>query len=113
MAGGATFFVASLGELGDPRRLAGQAWNLATVELRYEQFNRQVGDLRPSTPRETFAAQVRMVQEWRRFPLLDPGLPAEVLPHPWMGSKATALFRARHATWKPAAAAMWRALMPS
>lgn len=113
MAEGATFFVASLGELGDPRRIASQAWDLAAVELRYERFIRQVQDLRPGTPRETFAAQVRIVQEWRRFPLLDPGLPAELLPRPWRGAGAADLFRRKHAQWKPAADTAWQALTRS
>jgi len=113
MADGATFFVALLGELGDPRRIASQAWDLAGVELRYEAFIRQVQDLQPGTPLETFAAQVKIVQEWRRFPLLDPGLPAELLPRPWLGSAAGQLFRSLHAQWKPAADAAWRALTRS
>jgi phenylacetic acid degradation operon negative regulatory protein len=108
VAHGATFFVASLGELGDPRRIAGQAWNLTEIEARYQEFIGQVRRLRPDTPNETFAAQVRLVQEWRRFPLLDPGLPAELLPEPWTGAEAAADFRARHAAWKPDADAAWR-----
>ncbi|HKB30648.1 MAG TPA: PaaX family transcriptional regulator C-terminal domain-containing protein [Streptosporangiaceae bacterium] len=108
VAGGATFFVASLGELGDAKRVAGQAWNLTEIEARYEEFIGQVRRLAPRTPNETFAAQVRLVQQWRRFPLLDPGLPAELLPDLWTGAEAAALFRSRHAAWKPPADAAWR-----
>jgi phenylacetic acid degradation operon negative regulatory protein len=110
LAGAATFFVASLGELGDPRRIAGQAWNLAEIEARYQEFIGQVRRLRPGTGGETFAAQVRLVQEWRRFPLLDPGLPAQLLPDRWTGAEAAALFRERRSAWKPAADAAWRDL---
>ncbi len=110
IADGATSFVASLGDLGDPKQMASRAWNLATVELRYEEFIRQVHQLRPDTPQDTFGAQVRLVQEWRRFPLLDPGLPPELLPDPWTGATAAALFRSRHTRWKSAADAAWHAL---
>jgi phenylacetic acid degradation operon negative regulatory protein len=108
LAQGATFFVASLGELGDPRRIAGQAWNLTEIQARYQEFIGRVQRLRPDTPSEMFAAQVRLVQEWRRFPLLDPGLPAELLPELWTGAEAAAVFRARKTAWKPAADAAWR-----
>ena len=29
---------------------------------------------------------------WRRFPFLDPKLPAELLPAEWAGARAAALF---------------------
>jgi phenylacetic acid degradation operon negative regulatory protein len=110
VAAGTTFFVASLGELGDPRRIAGQAWNLAEIEARYEEFIGQVRRLRPQTGSDAFTALVRLVQEWRRFPLLDPGLPAQLLPDRWTGAEAAALFRSRRSQWKPAAGAAWRDL---
>lgn len=44
----------------------------------------QVGD-DPSA----FADYVRALTQWRRLPFLDPGLPAEVLPSDWPGSRAT------------------------
>jgi phenylacetic acid degradation operon negative regulatory protein len=108
VAASATFFVARMGELGDPKRIAGQAWDLAETEVRYEEFIGQVRGLVPVTPCETFAAQVRLVQEWRRFPFLDPGLPAELLPPRRSGTEAAALFRRRRSRWKPAADTVWR-----
>ena len=110
LAGAATCFVARMGGLGDPGRVARQAWNLAEIELRYEEFLEAVRPIRPSGPAATLVAQVRLVQEWRRFPFLDPGLPAELLPDPWSGTRAAALFRARHARWKPLADRHWRQL---
>jgi phenylacetic acid degradation operon negative regulatory protein len=110
VAGAATFFVASLGELGDPKRIAGLAWNLAKIEARYQEFIGQVRCLRPQTRGDTFTALVRLVQEWRRFPLLDPGLPRQLLPDRWTGAEAAALFRGRRSQWKTAADAAWRDL---
>jgi phenylacetic acid degradation operon negative regulatory protein len=109
----ATFFVARLGELGDPRRIADTAWDLSDVEERYEEFITGVRRLRPRTDESALAAQVRLVQEWRRFPFVDPGLPAELLPPRWSGARAAALFRDRHAAWQPAARAAWRELAGS
>ena len=33
-----------------------------------------------------------MLTEWRRLPYLDPGLPLDVLPPDWNGSRAAELF---------------------
>lgn len=107
VADAATFFVATLGELGDPQRVAREAWDLGEIALRYEEFVEEVRWLRPATPSDALAAQVRLVQEWRRFPFLDPGLPPELLPTGWSGSRAAALFRDRHARWKPVADQAW------
>ena len=48
-----------------------------------------------------------MVQEWRRFPFLDPDLPGELLDHDWPGPRAAAAFHDRHAAWHAAAQAEW------
>ncbi len=39
-----------------------------------------------------FATWVRALTDWRRLPYLDPGLPAELLPADWPGTRAAALF---------------------
>jgi phenylacetic acid degradation operon negative regulatory protein len=39
-----------------------------------------------------FADYARLVDEWRRLPYLDPGLPAELLPEDWPGVWARELF---------------------
>jgi phenylacetic acid degradation operon negative regulatory protein len=41
-----------------------------------------------------FADYVRVLTDWRRLPFLDPGLPAELLPGDWHGSRAADLFDA-------------------
>jgi DNA-binding transcriptional regulator PaaX len=37
-------------------------------------------------------AQIRLVDEWRWFPLADPDLPRELLPPDWIGARAAAVF---------------------
>jgi len=51
-----------------------------------------------------------LVHAWRRFPSLDPGLPARLLPARWSGVRAAQLFAARHATWSPDAMTQWTRL---
>lgn len=48
------------------------------------------------TDQEAFALYVPIVTAWRRLPYLDPGLPLELLPAPWPGARATALFHELH-----------------
>jgi phenylacetic acid degradation operon negative regulatory protein len=103
-------FVASAGRIGDERSLVRAAWDLDAVEQRYEDFLELVGRRRPRTDRQALVAQVRLVQEWRRFPLLDPGLPRELLPPRWSGNRAAEVFRERHAAWAPRARRAWAEL---
>jgi phenylacetic acid degradation operon negative regulatory protein len=108
---GSWSFLAERGALGDERSLARTAWDLDAIEARYEDFLELAASRRPRTDRQALVAQVRLVQEWRRFPLLDPGLPKELLPPRWSGSRAAEVFRERHAAWAPRAQAAWAELM--
>jgi len=66
--------------------------------------------MNPATGEAALQAQTRLVHEWRRFPFLDPRLPAQLLPGNWSGAKAADLFHARHAEWHPAAQRHWEYL---
>ncbi|SNR58657.1 PaaX family transcriptional regulator [Actinomadura mexicana] len=110
VADGSTLFTGRLGDLAEARRVARQAWDLDEIGLAYEDFLDAVGALRPADDPGTFAAHTRLVQEWRRFPFLDPGLPAALLPDDWSGAQAVALFHERHDTWRPVADRQWKAM---
>jgi phenylacetic acid degradation operon negative regulatory protein len=43
-------------------------------------------------PREAFGDYVATLDAWRRLPFLDPGLPAELLPRGWQGTRAADVF---------------------
>ena len=58
------------------------------------------------------AHQIHLVHAWRRFPFLDPHLPAELLPDGWAGARAAALFARRHAEWDRPAQEHWASLTP-
>jgi phenylacetic acid degradation operon negative regulatory protein len=103
-------FHARLGDLAEAREVARQAWDLDAVERAYERFLDEVRALEPADDVETFAAHTRLVQEWRRFPFLDPGLPHRLLPDEWRGAQAAALFHERHSAWRPAADRHWKTL---
>lgn len=45
-----------------------------------------------TTDEQAFAVRSELVHEWRKFLFLDPGLPAELLPADWAGTRAAAFF---------------------
>ncbi len=104
----ATSFVVRLGALGDDRELAREAWDLRALAESYRTFLSEFGSLHPVSPEATFAALTRMVHEWRRFPFVDPGLPAALLPDPWIGHRARAVFVRRRTTWGLVAASWFQ-----
>jgi phenylacetic acid degradation operon negative regulatory protein len=92
---------------GDAAALVGQSWDLAAVDAAYAAFR---ADFASASARDPLARLMELVHAWRRFPSLDPALPAALLPARWNGTQAAALFHRRHASWAPAATAAWSAL---
>lgn len=83
---------------GDVRELVGRWWDLESLERLYDDF---LTSFRPALDRwrrrtgddaDAFADYVRALTAWRRLPFLDPGLPPELLPADWRGTRAAALF---------------------
>jgi phenylacetic acid degradation operon negative regulatory protein len=100
-------FVATRSGLGDVRVMVGAAWDLPAIEERYEQFIEEFGS---RTPGDVLVRHVELVHAWRRFPSIDPALPAELLPARWSGLKAAELFADRHRRWSAAARQEWKRL---
>ena len=100
-------FVASYGEIGDETSLVSRSWDLRELEQRYEDFIDEFTGLNPGSGEAVLRAQTWLVHEWRRFPFLDPQLPARLLPASWSGSKAAELFHAKHAEWRETAQRHW------
>jgi phenylacetic acid degradation operon negative regulatory protein len=57
--------------------------------------------------RDPVARVIQLVHAWRRFPQVDPALPAQLLPARWSGARAAALFQRQHDKWVPDARAEW------
>jgi len=100
----ATSFVASLGALGGPPEVvAATAWDLASVRDAYSAFIEDFAAVRPTSAQSFFRMQTLLVHAWRKFPFLDPDLPAELLPEGWPRRQAYELFAGRHERWQRAA----------
>ena len=106
----ATSFVAGLGRLGTPELVVATAWDLDDVREHYDAFIEDFGRVRPSSPEACFRTLTLLVHAWRKFPFLDPDLPAELLPDGWPQRRAHDLFVDRHARWSGAARAYFEEL---
>jgi phenylacetic acid degradation operon negative regulatory protein len=104
-------FVGPFGLIGQQRELVAQAWNLRGVEAAYQDFSSTFATAEPATARDVLREQIHLVHAWRRFPFLDPQLPADLLPGTWAGAKAAELFRDRHERWADTANRYWRQLL--
>ncbi len=98
-------FVAEHTAGGELAAMVRAAWDLQQIERRYEEFIEEFASPAAVDP---LARLIELVHAWRRFPWIDPVLPAELLPDGWSGSRAASLFAERHADWSPAALAHWR-----
>jgi phenylacetic acid degradation operon negative regulatory protein len=103
-------FHAEIGDVGDPAKVVAEAWDLDEVSRAYRDFVARFDRLRPSSPEAVFRAQTQLVHEWRRFPFLDPDLPAALLPPRWPRKRAHDLFGERHAQWHAGAQQYFRTL---
>jgi phenylacetic acid degradation operon negative regulatory protein len=100
---GAMVFRAETGELVEADDLLARAWDLDALAAAYTEFVALFEQRRAGTDEAAFSATVDLVHEWRRFPFIDPGIPARLLPSGWPGTTARQLFLARHAEWSPGA----------
>ncbi|HWD73594.1 MAG TPA: PaaX family transcriptional regulator C-terminal domain-containing protein [Solirubrobacteraceae bacterium] len=104
-AADARSFVAELGSMGNPQQLVADAWDLERVREQYAAFIDDFSGVRALTPEACFRQQTLLVHAWRKFPFLDPDLPADLLPSDWPRGPAHDLFVTRHERWRAKALA--------
>jgi phenylacetic acid degradation operon negative regulatory protein len=105
LADGAAVFRAEAGELVPDEELLRRAWDLDGLAGSYRELMAGFGGRSPRTDDGRLAALVALVHEWRRFPFVDPEIPAQLLPPNWIGYRAKAFFDDRHERWSPGATA--------
>jgi len=89
---------------GELASMVRQAWDLDEIAAAYDDFLAQFAR-RPAA--DTTASLIQLVHTWRRFPLIDPALPRQLLPSGWSGGRAADLFRRQRAAWSGPAQAEW------
>lgn len=103
--------IGSIGPLGDEHRLVSAAWDLDTLALEYSEFVASYQPLKPATDRDCFRARISLVQDWRRFPYIDPDLPKSFLPPAWPGYEAARTFYERYNSWNARSTRHWRRIL--
>ena len=91
--------------------MVGQAWDLGQLTREYDEFIEAFGGEVTALSPDPLVRVIDLVHAWRRFPWIDPGLPAQFLPAPWRGTAAAALFARLHAAWADDAIAEWKQLL--
>lgn len=100
-------FTGPFAAIGSERTMVEQAWHLGELAAGYEEFIGEFAGMRPGPGEPVLLAQVRLVNAWRRFPLLDPQLPVELLPPDWVGVRAANVFSDLHVEWNHGAQRQW------
>ncbi|MFD0683167.1 PaaX family transcriptional regulator [Actinomadura fibrosa] len=101
---------------GDAHGLVARAWDLDGLARSYERWladteaalatgraASDAGSAAADPDERAFATRSRLVHEWRKFLFRDPGLPADLLPAGWPGTRAARFFDAEAARLLPAA----------
>ena len=99
LTGYADVFTADHAAFGDLRDRVAQWWDLSSLEGHYGAYVERWSPVlaswrrrRTVAPPAAFPDYARTLTDWRRLPYLDPGLPVEVLPVRWQGSRAAEVF---------------------
>lgn len=103
----ATILRAQLDDPGERHRLVAQAWDISQLDAQYRSFVQRWDETSPGSPGDVFTQRARLVYEWRRLLMADPGLPPALLPADWSGERARRLLLDRHAAWQRPATAWW------
>lgn len=110
---GANLFESRLTDLGTDAALAAEAWDIDALAQEYDLFLDQFAEQTTTSSRysdrpfEAACQLVSLVHQWRKFPLIDPELPAELLPDNWPGHRAAALFSSRRSALLSPAQQWW------
>lgn len=64
-------------------------WDVTALRAEHERFLASAAALDTSRP---FAAYVRLIDSWRVLAYTDPGLPADLLPADWPGTRSASVF---------------------
>ncbi|SDO83130.1 transcriptional regulator, PaaX family [Nakamurella panacisegetis] len=96
-----TWFAGATLELAD----AAAWWDLEELRRLYSEFLDRWRDVDATTePGAAFAGYLKLVDDWRQFPRIDPGLPAGLLPPDWPGRRAFRTFSGLRDRWSDIAA---------
>jgi phenylacetic acid degradation operon negative regulatory protein len=102
--------ITAVGRLADmgltASEIIARAWTLDAVAARYSKLLDTYEALEPAPGDDLLFSYLALVDEWRKFPAMDPQLPQDVLPD-WIGRRAADTFVSLRTSWAPAARERW------
>lgn len=102
--------ITAVGRLADmgltTAEIIARAWTLDDVADRYAKLLDTYEDMEPEPGDNVLFSYLALVDEWRKFPAMDPQLPRDVLPD-WIGRRAADTFVSLRTRWAPAARKRW------
>ena len=104
-------FIGTAGDIGDLNQVVTDAWHLDELAEEYRNFIEEFQLLRPADDSDYFLSLLQLVHRWRRLPFIDPGLPAPLLPTPWIGTRAANLSNSLTQLWNARAFHKWNELV--
>lgn len=99
VSGACLGFQGETGLLTTDADLVRRSWDLDRLAAGYGRFIATFADRPAPDPSGACLAVTELVHAWRRFPFVDPELPEDLLPAPWPGHSAKALFDRCHSSW--------------
>ncbi len=102
LAGAITVFVGTPAAGTDPHDLIERAWDLDDVAAGYRSFVDHYSALTPRDDLDALELRTRLMHDYRSFPTIDPGLPADLLEWAPVRQEAVDLF---HRSWRQLAPA--------
>jgi phenylacetic acid degradation operon negative regulatory protein len=104
-------FVGSASAIGlSEDAVVAQAWDLREVTEKYEQLLVRYSGVRPAPGDAALYTHIRLVNEWQRFPFMDPQLPEKLVPD-WIGRRAARIFYQLRSDGHAAAQARWQEIV--
>lgn len=100
-------YVGRFGPVGQEAAMVQSAWDIAGLEQLYRDFIERFTPSTPNTPRDKFCAYINLIHAWRKFPYIDPQLPEQFLPSPWIGQEAARLLHEKRDLWSASASQYW------
>jgi phenylacetic acid degradation operon negative regulatory protein len=88
------------------QQIVERAWNLHAVAARYAEVLEAFEHAQPEPGDDLLFTFLALVDEWRKFPYMDPQLPHDLLPD-WIGRRAAGTFLDLRRRWARAARTRW------
>ena len=94
----------------DDEAVVSQAWDLDGLAAQYRELLTDIDQPRPTDATALLVGHITAVNQWQRFPYIDPQLPEQLLPK-WIGREVAHRFQERRDAWTTDAHDAWHRIV--